>query len=104
MALLLAALVAPVSADDATQALAMANQARLALKLPPLSWDPNLAAFAQYWANIMASNQSPFGHSPVQLRPEQGENIYQHVATQCDPVTDAPLQRASHEWLIEASL
>ncbi|KAH6898628.1 hypothetical protein B0T10DRAFT_115694 [Thelonectria olida] len=102
----LAILLAPLAvfADDASQALAMVNQARQVLRLQPLTWDSTLAAYAQYWANVIASNQQPFGHAPPQLRPLQGENIFQHAATQCDPNTDAPLQLANHEWLSEASL
>ncbi|KAI5466031.1 basic form of pathogenesis protein 1 [Mariannaea sp. PMI_226] len=87
-------LLAPstASTNDALQALALVNQARQVLRVQPLQWDSNLAAYAQYWANLIAANQQPFSHAPPQLRPQQGENIYQHAATHCDPNTDMSFQ------------
>lgn len=96
--------VSTVSADDRSLALDMINEARQAEGVAPLAWNPDLAAYAQFWANQMGAGVQPFGHAPVELRPQQGENIYEHQSGQCDVAFNTPLQTAVHEWLSQASL
>ncbi|KAL2212549.1 basic form of pathogenesis protein 1 [Sarocladium strictum] len=90
--------------DDAIKAVAMINQARQARGLQPLAWHPDLATYAQFWADRMGSNQEPFHHASGQLRPSQGETLYQEQSTQCDPAYDTPLQSAVNDWLGQAPL
>jgi pathogenesis-related protein 1 len=58
------------------------NQARAALGLDPLTWDPDLAAIAQAWVEQCIDNEAPLGlidHNPDRSAtyPEYvGENIY----------------------------
>lgn len=90
--------------DDAIKAVAMINQARQTKGLQPLAWHPDLATYAQFWAERMGSNQEPFHHASGQLRPSQGETLYQEQSTQCDPAYDTPLQSAVNDWLGQALL
>jgi hypothetical protein len=90
--------------DDAAKAVATINQARQAQGLQPLLWNPDLATYAQYWAERMGSNQEPFHHASGPLRPSQGETLYQEQSTQCDPAYDTPLQSAVKDWLGQAPL
>ncbi|CAM1506872.1 Fc.00g065130.m01.CDS01 [Cosmosporella sp. VM-42] len=92
-----------VLADDLSLAVSMVNQARQAQGIPPLAWNPDLAAYAQFWANQMGAGSQPFSHAPPSLRPQQGETIYVHQSTQCDVAFDTPLQTAMHMWLAEVS-
>ncbi|KAL2685400.1 hypothetical protein Neosp_006498 [[Neocosmospora] mangrovei] len=64
----------------------------------------NQAPYAQYWANQMGAGAQPFSHAPPELRPLQGENIFQQTATQCDAVHDTPLQNAVKAWLSQERL
>lgn len=58
------------------------NQARAALDLDPLTWDPDLAAIARSWAEQCVDDEEPFGlidHNPGRsdTYPEYvGENIF----------------------------
>lgn len=58
------------------------NQARAELGLDPLTWDPDLAAIAQAWAEQCIDDEEPFGlidHNPGRsdTYPEYvGENVY----------------------------
>ncbi|KAG6034864.1 hypothetical protein E4U41_006344 [Claviceps citrina] len=90
--------------DDAIQALAMVNQARQAKGVKPLAWDAGLVAYAQYWANEMASGRHPFEHAQGPNRPSQGENLYEQSAGQCDAAYDSPLQTGMHAWLSQEHL
>lgn len=91
-------------ADDLSLAFSMVNQARQTKGLQPLTWNPDLAAYAQYWANQMGAGLQPFSHAPPQLRPEQGENIYTHQSGQCDTAFDTPVQTGMYTWLAQESL
>lgn len=90
--------------DDANKAVAMINQARQSKGLQPLIWHPDLATYAQYWADRMGSNQEPFHHASGQLRPSQGETLFQEQSTQCDPAYDTPLQSGVTDWLSQEPL
>ncbi|KAG6129349.1 hypothetical protein E4U28_007851 [Claviceps purpurea] len=87
------------ASDDAIKALAMVNQARQAHGVPGLAWDTGLEAYAQLWANEMASGRSRFEHAQGPNRPSQGENLYEQSAGQCDAAYDNPLQTGMHAWL-----
>ncbi|KAG6089152.1 hypothetical protein E4U31_005565 [Claviceps sp. LM219 group G6] len=87
------------ASDDAIKALAMVNQARQAHGVPGLAWDTGLEAYAQFWANEMASGRSRFEHAQGPNRPSQGENLYEQSAGQCDAAYDNPLQTGMHAWL-----
>ncbi|KAG5952080.1 hypothetical protein E4U53_001681 [Claviceps sorghi] len=90
--------------DDANRALAMVNQARQSKGIRPLVWDSGLAAYAQYWANEMATGRRPFEHAQGPDRPSQGENLYEESAGQCDAAYDNPLQTGMHAWLSQERL
>ncbi|TFB04767.1 hypothetical protein CCMA1212_002592 [Trichoderma ghanense] len=91
-------------ADDRSLALSMINQARAAQGVQPLTWNDNLASYAQYWANIMAAGQQPFSHAQGSYRPQQGETLFEYQSSQCDAAYDTPLQKAAQTWLAQASL
>ncbi|KAH7170997.1 CAP domain-containing protein [Dactylonectria macrodidyma] len=93
-----------VSADDRSLALEMVNKAREAQGVAPLTWNSDLAAYAQFWAVQIGAGAQPFSHAPAQLRPQQGENIYEHQSGQCDAAFDTPLQTAMREWLSQVTL
>lgn len=90
--------------EDLSRAFATLNQARLHNGVKPLSWSPDLAAYAQLWANMMASGQVPFEHASGPYRPEQGEVLYVQQAGQCDASYDTPIQSAMHAWLAQETL
>src|ERR1019366_1801077 len=53
--------------------LAAHNQVRAGVRLPPLTWSPELAALAQQWANeLLASGK--FAHRP---KHQYGENLFE---------------------------
>ncbi|QUC18671.1 uncharacterized protein UV8b_02912 [Ustilaginoidea virens] len=89
---------------DTIRALAIVNQARQAKGVQPLVWDANLTVYAQLWANEMASGRRPFEHAQGAYRPNQGENLYEQTAGQCDVAYDNPLQAAVHAWLSQEHL
>lgn len=91
-------------ADDRSLALGLINQARAAQGVQPLTWNDNLASYAQYWANIMAAGQQPFSHAQGSYRPQQGETLFEYQSSQCDAAYDTPLQKAAQTWLAQASL
>ncbi|KAG5993961.1 hypothetical protein E4U54_003230 [Claviceps lovelessii] len=90
--------------DDASKAFAMVNQARQAKGIQPLTWDAGLVAYAQYWANEMASGRRAFGHAQGPDRPSQGENLFEESAGQCDAAYENPLQTGMHAWLSQEHL
>lgn len=63
----------PVSFDQ--RVLAVQNQERLALGLPPFNWNPALAQSAQDWADHLASTSS-FEHARENPRAPEGENLW----------------------------
>lgn len=63
--------------SDETEALRLHNAARAGKGLPPLKWDPKLAANASAWAQSL-KNSNSFQHSSAALRPNQGENLAQN--------------------------
>lgn len=90
--------------DDLVSAFNMVNQARGERLVKPLSWSPDLAAYAQLWANLMASGQVPFQHAAGAYRPSQGEVLYVQEASGCHPSYDAPFSSAMRAWLAQAPL
>lgn len=90
--------------DDLVSAFNMVNAARSEHLVKPLSWSPDLAAYAQLWANQMASNQVPFEHAQGAYRPSQGEVLYVQTASGCHPSYEMPFQSAMHAWLGQAPL
>ncbi|MEY2942835.1 MAG: hypothetical protein RLY97_849 [Pseudomonadota bacterium] len=59
------------------------NDERSRLGLPPLQWSEELAADARDWSETMA-RQGSFGHSPDELRGNQGENLFRGSAGDYD--------------------
>lgn len=55
--------------------LAIHNVERAQWNVPPLAWDPTLAAGADRWAAELART-GYWGHSPRGSRPGQGENLW----------------------------
>ncbi len=51
------------------------NRERLALGVPALQWDPELAAAAQDWADHLAAT-GRFEHAPDDAAEPQGENLW----------------------------
>lgn len=90
--------------DDRSLAYSIVNQARQAKGVQPLAWSPDLAAYAQFWANQMASGLKPFSHATGPYRPQQGEVLYEQQSGQCDTAYDNPLQTAMHAWLSQEVL
>lgn len=99
----LAATVA-AQANDITAAVGMINQARQARGIQPLLWHPDLASYAQLWADRMGSDQEPFHHASGAFRPGQGETLYQEQSTGCGAAYDRPFQSAVQDWLNQAVL
>lgn len=95
---------AAAQSDDLVSAFNMINSARADKLVRPLSWSPDLAAYAQLWANLMASNQVPFQHAAGAYRPSQGEVLYVQEANGCHPSYDVPFQSAMRAWLGQAPL
>lgn len=90
--------------DDLGTAFGDLNQARQLQGLEPLTWSPDLTAYAQLWANQMGSNQVPFEHASGPFRPDQGENLYVQQSGFCDSAYDNPFRNAMHAWLSQAPL
>jgi hypothetical protein len=75
-------LAAPVSAASnrlvmppSVRLLIPHNQERAAWRVPPLTWDPALAAAADRYAVELARTER-WGHSNRAARPDQGENLW----------------------------
>lgn len=90
--------------EDLATAFNMLNQARQLKNLQPLSWSPDLTAYAQFWADQMGSGAQPFQHAMGQFRPDQGENLYEQQSRQCDLSYDYPFRQAMDAWLGQAPL
>lgn len=103
---LLASMAPAVTAqtDDLVAAFNMVNQARAGHLVKPLSWSPDLAAYAQLWANLMASGEVKFEHASGAYRPSQGEVLYVQEASGCHPSYENPFQSAMKAWLAQAPL
>jgi pathogenesis-related protein 1 len=67
-----------ISKDDGQAALDFHNKMRKEVGVPPLEWSPELAAFAQLWANTLAEGGCKLEHRPSSGKWAQlyGENIY----------------------------
>jgi len=61
--------------DAAARLLAAHNAERSRLGLPPLAWDPALAAHAQGWAETLARSHR-FAHTPGGQLGDEGENLF----------------------------
>src|SRR5687767_3074907 len=61
--------------DTAVRILASHNSERARLNLPPLQWDPQLAASAAAYGPMLASI-GRLQHSPRAMRPGQRENLW----------------------------
>ena len=62
-------------ATDSARLLAMHNQERFRLNVPPLMWDPQLAAAAASYGPTLA-RLGRLQHSPRSSRPGQRENLW----------------------------
>jgi pathogenesis-related protein 1 len=62
-----------ISPEDAGAILDHHNKIRNDLKIPPLTWSAELAAYAQAWADSLASGDCTLRHRE---QPLYGENIY----------------------------
>lgn len=98
-----AGLAAAQTSDDISAAIGKINQARQTRGLQPLAWNGDLAAYAAFWANQMATGAVPFGHASGPYRPDQGETLFERQSTQCDLAYDTPLLTAANAWLAEGS-
>jgi hypothetical protein len=67
-----------VAKEDAQSGLDFHNKIRKDVSVPPLQWSTELAAFAQLWANKLASGGCKLEHRPSSGKWAQlyGENIY----------------------------
>lgn len=75
LALVLIAAPAAAAADDlSAAALAVHNGERERLGLPPLAWDPELAAQAAVWARVLTA-RGRLEHATREERPGLGENL-----------------------------
>jgi len=70
---------AAAQGDFSARVLALHNAERSELGLPPLAWSDTLAAQSAVWANRLAELRV-FGHSPHEMRPGQGENLWMGTA------------------------
>lgn len=95
--------LAAAQTDDRNLALGIINQARAGQGIPPLAWDNNLAAYANYWAVQMATGAVGFEHASGQYRPQQGETLFERQSGRCDTEYDYPLQHAANGWLAEGA-
>ena len=86
LAILMALALWPVAADSSStlysrgrdtsaRLLAMHNVERARMNMPPLQWDPQLAAAAASYGPTLAS-LGYLQHSPRQIRPGQRENLW----------------------------
>lgn len=71
---LLAAAPASYADDLASAVLAVHNRERAEVGVPPLSWNPGLAADAQRWADHLAATGT-FEHAGSDENPTSGENL-----------------------------
>ncbi len=67
-----------VSAEEAQQIVDYHNTVRKEVGAPPLEWSPELAAFAQEWANYIATSGCAMQHRPNSGKWAQkyGENVF----------------------------
>jgi len=70
---------AAAQGDFPGRILALHNAERSALGLPPLVWSDPLAQQSAVWANRLAE-LGLFGHSPPEMRPGEGENLWMGTA------------------------
>jgi pathogenesis-related protein 1 len=89
--------------DDLSYAISLINQARQAQGLQPLAWNSDLAAYASFWANQMATGSVGFEHASGRFRPDQGETLYERRSSECDFAYNNPLSTAVNTWLAEGA-
>jgi uncharacterized protein YkwD len=67
-----------VAKEDAQSAIDFHNKVRKDVGVPPLEWSTELSAFAQLWANKLATEGCKLAHRPPNGKWAQlyGENIY----------------------------
>lgn len=76
------ALAAPIvtgsaaSKDDAQRALDFHNQVRREVGTSPLTWSVELAAYAQQWADRLATENCRMQHRPPEWGETPGENLF----------------------------
>ena len=89
-----------VTRQQAEEALAYHNKVRADVGVGPLSWSPQLADFAQKWANNLVSN----GKCKLEHRPGSGEwqGIYGENIAMLVPKNNASLE-SSEMWYSEIS-
>jgi pathogenesis-related protein 1 len=85
-----------VTQAQAQEALQHHNKARADVGTKPLEWSPELAAYAQEWADHLASNDCAFEHRSGQYRVKgYGENIFWGSASVYNALS------ASESWYSE---
>ncbi|KAK5990731.1 Pathogenesis-related protein 1B [Cladobotryum mycophilum] len=94
----------PSQFSDQSRSFDILNQARTDVGVQMLAWSPDLAAYAQYWANEMATDRQPFAHATGPYRPQQGETLYEQQSGQCHISYDTPLETAIRAWIGQAAL
>lgn len=79
--------------------LQLQNRARAEVRVAPLTWSADLAAFAQQWADHLAANKCDIEHRPEtgKFKQKYGENLFMGTADAYD-VGDAV-----QSWLDEKS-
>ena len=67
-----------VSPEEAQQIVDYHNKVRKEVGAPPVEWSPELATFAQAWANHLAATDCKLQHRPYngQWAQKYGENIF----------------------------
>jgi hypothetical protein len=87
---------AKVSDEDAQKALDLHNAARKEVGVPALQWSPELASYAQAWADELAATKCDLDHRPKSGKWKQvyGENLYWSSSS-------ASVMDACNSWLKE---
>jgi pathogenesis-related protein 1 len=85
------------SQSDAQAALDFHNKVRKDVGSPPLEWSPELAAYAQEWADNLARNDCKMEHRPTEGKWKRiyGENIFWGSGAAYSP------EDASKSWYSE---
>jgi hypothetical protein len=86
-----------VSQQEAQEALDFHNKVRKEVNVAPLTWSAELSAYAQAWADNLASTGCKMQHRPYSGKWAQqyGENIYWALGRELEPVN------ASSSWYSE---
>jgi pathogenesis-related protein 1 len=88
-----------VPAAEAEEALAFHNKVRKGLGVPPLAWSDELSAYAQVWADYLASEGCRLEHRPRSgpWAQRHGENLFYGRGGRYTALT------ASQSWQSEAA-